>query len=129
VQFVPREGQERATNESRMWDEMEAADEAGNDAKADFLWQQINMLRAPRLTEAQNTANIVAASQGNPVPFQTPAFKLPPRPSKRNPQAPPPAAGKPAAAPGADKYQVGAIYRDKNGNRAKYLGNGQWGTP
>lgn len=31
-----------------------------------------------------------------------------------------------AAAPGADKFEAGRVYRDKNGARAKYLGNGKW---
>lgn len=37
------------------------------------------------------------------------------------------AAGAPTAQPpGPDKFQAGKVYKDKNGARAKYLGNGQW---
>lgn len=35
----------------------------------------------------------------------------------------------PAAATGGDKFTVGKVYQDAKGNKAKYMGNGQWGAP
>lgn len=40
---------------------------------------------------------------------------------------PGPTASKPATSkPPADKFEAGKIYVDKNGNRARYTGNGNW---
>lgn len=38
----------------------------------------------------------------------------------------PPEIKKPEAAPAKDNFVVGTIYKDANGNRAEYLGNGKW---